>query len=109
MTEKIELLNSLVHPVTIKDAAEWIQQQSTPYVIKEAALLFESGSNKNLDYVIGVSAPTELRIQRAMHRDNISADEVKARINKQMDEDQKLRLCDYVIVNDEQKCLFRRF
>ena len=56
--EKIALLNSLVHPATIKDAAEWIQMQNAPYVIKEAALIFESGSNKNLDYVIGVKSPT---------------------------------------------------
>jgi dephospho-CoA kinase len=102
---KIELLNSLVHPATLKDAAEWMQMQKAPYVIKEAALIFESGSNKNLDYVTGVRCPLALRIQRAMIRDNISADEVRARIDKQMDEDLKLRLCDYVIVNDEQEML----
>ena len=103
--EKIELLNSLVHPATIRDASEWIQLQKAPYVIKEAALLFESGSNKNLDFVIGVRSPLSLRMQRAMNRDNISADEVKARAGKQMDEESKLRLCDYVIVNDEQEML----
>lgn len=103
--KKIELLNSLVHPATIKDAVEWIQIQKAPYVIKEAALIFESGSNKNLDYVIGVRSPLVLRIQRAMDRDNISADEVKARMDKQMNEDLKLQLCDYVIVNDEQQML----
>lgn len=103
--KKIELLNSLVHPATIKDVAEWIQMQKASYVIKEAALIFESGSNKNLDYVIGVRSPLALRIQRAMARDTISAGEVKARINKQMDEELKLRLCDYVIVNDEQEML----
>ena len=101
--KKIELLNSLVHPATIKDAAEWMHMQKAPYIIKEAALIFESGSNKYLDYVIGVKSPAALRIQRAMSRDNISADEVKTRIDKQMDEDLKLRLCDYVIVNDEQE------
>ena len=103
--KKIELLNSLVHPATIKDAAEWIKIQKAPYVIKEAALIFESGSNKDLDYVIGVRSPLALRIQRAMDRDNISADNVKARMDKQMDEELKLRLCDYVIVNDEQEML----
>ena len=55
--KKIELLNSLVHPATIKDAAEWMQKQKAPYIIKEAALIFESGSDKNLDYVIGVKSP----------------------------------------------------
>jgi dephospho-CoA kinase len=103
--KKIELLNSLVHPAAIKDAAEWIKKQKAPYIIKEAALIFESGSNKNLDYVIGVRSPLALRIQRAMDRNKISADEVKARMDKQMDEGLKLQLCDYVIVNDEQEML----
>ena len=103
--KKIELLNSLVHPATIEDAAEWIKIQNAPYVIKEAALIFESRSNQELDYVIGVRSPLALRIQRAMDRDNISADKVKARMDKQMDEELKLQLCDYVIVNDEQGML----
>jgi dephospho-CoA kinase len=102
---KIGILNSLVHPATIKDAAEWIQMQKAPYIVKEAALIFESGSNKNLDYVIGVKSPLAFRIQRTMDRDNIAADEVKARISKQMDEELKLQLCDYVIVNDEHQML----
>lgn len=101
--EKLQFLNSLVHPATIKDALVWFQKQKAPYVIKEAALIFESGSNKDLDYVIGVQSPVELRIKRAMIRDNISEEQVKARMNKQMNEEEKLRLCNYVIVNDEQQ------
>ena len=104
-SQQISLLNSLVHPATIKDALEWMQIQTAPYVIKEAALIFESGSNKDLDYVIGVKAPVNLRIKRAMARDNISAEQVQARMNKQLDEEAKLYLCDYVIVNDEQQML----
>ena len=103
--KKLELLNSLVHPATLKDAEAWMQNQKAPYVIKEAALIFESGSDKNLDYVIGVRSPLVLRIQRTIDRDNISADEVRARMAKQMDEELKLRLCHYVIVNDEQEML----
>ncbi len=99
--EKIALLNSLVHPVTIRDAAEWIEMQKAPYVIKEAALIFESGSDKYLDYVIGVDAPQALRIQRTMDRDGISAQEVKARMSKQVDESEKIQLCNFVIVNNE--------
>ncbi|MEP7253152.1 MAG: dephospho-CoA kinase [Ginsengibacter sp.] len=101
--EKMKLLNSLVHPVTIKDAANWMQMQAAPYVLKEAALIFESGSNEYLDYVIGVKAPKDLRVQRAIDRDGITAKEVEARMSKQMDEDEKLRLCDFVIINDEQQ------
>ncbi len=101
--EKLELLNSLVHPVTLQDAEEWMIKQTAPYTIKEAALIFESGAQEQLDYVIGVYAPTPLRIQRTMQRDNISREEVMARMNKQIDETIKMRLCDFVITNDEQQ------
>jgi dephospho-CoA kinase len=104
-SEKLNLLNSLVHPATIKDAAEWMAKQSSRYSIKEAALIFESGSEKNLDYVIGVKAPLSLRLQRTIDRDHITIEQVKARMNHQMDEEQKMRLCNYVIVNDEQELL----
>ena len=101
--KKLELLNSLVHPPTIRDAAEWMQKQTTPYIIKEAALLFESGSVAGLDYVIGVKAPLHIRIKRVMGRDNVSREQVLARINRQMDEEIKMRLCDFIINNDEQE------
>src|SRR5882672_1356407 len=68
--KKLALLNSLVHPVTIRDGNEWMPQQTTPYAIKEAALIFESGSQHDLDYVIGVYAPEPLRISRTVKRDN---------------------------------------
>jgi len=102
---KLLLLNSFVHPATLKDAELWMQKQTTPYAIKEAALIFESGAQEHLDHVIGVYAPAPLRIQRAMHRDNISRDEVLARMNKQIDETIKMRLCDFIIKNDEQELL----
>jgi dephospho-CoA kinase len=100
---KLELLNQLVHPPTIRDAEEWMLRQKAPYVIKEAALLFESGSVSGLDYIIGVYAPTHLRIKRTMDRDGVSRDEVLARMNRQIDEDIKMRLCDFVITNNEQE------
>ena len=102
---KLSLLNSFVHPATIKDAAEWMEKQKAPYLIKEAALIFESGSQKYLDFVIGVKAPVALRLQRTMERDHVSAEQVKSRMNMQMDEEIKMRLCDYVIENDEQQLL----
>ncbi|MBL7710032.1 MAG: dephospho-CoA kinase [Chitinophagaceae bacterium] len=103
--EKLELLNALTHPATIRHANDWMQQQTTPYVIKEAALIFESGSAENLDYVIGVSAPKPLRIQRVMERDHISAEEVQKRMSRQLSEDMKMKLCDFVLVNNEQELL----
>ncbi|MBL0146646.1 MAG: dephospho-CoA kinase [Chitinophagaceae bacterium] len=103
--EQLQLLNSLVHPATIKDAQNWMLKQTTPYSIKEAALIFESGSEKNLDYVIGVHAPATLRIQRVMQRDGITKEEVLQRIGKQMNEEDKMELCNFVIENDEQHLL----
>jgi dephospho-CoA kinase len=103
--KKIELLNSIVHPATILDAEEWVKKQNAPYTIKEAALIFESGSNKFLDFVIGVSSPLTLRIERTIQRGNITEAQVKARIKLQMDEEEKMRLCNYVIFNDEQEML----
>ena len=101
--EKLALLNRLVHPPTIKDAADWMQRQQTPYVIKEAALLFESGSVSDLDFVIGVRAPQALRLHRAMHRDGLTREEVLSRMERQMDEGIKMKLCDYIIENNEQQ------
>jgi dephospho-CoA kinase len=100
---KLDLLNSLVHPLTIKDAEEWMQQQTTPYIIKEAALLFEAGSASVLDYIIGVSTPQPLRIKRVIERDGVGREEVLSRMQRQMDEESKMLLCDFVIKNDEQE------
>ncbi|MEO6818405.1 MAG: dephospho-CoA kinase [Ginsengibacter sp.] len=98
---KLSMLNSLVHPATIKDAEDWMSAQESPYILKEAALIFESGSQKNLDLVIGVQAPIAMRIHRSMLRDSITAAQVKIRMDKQLDDVLKMSLCDYVIINDE--------
>ncbi len=103
--EKLELLNSLVHPATIADAKEWFSKQQSPYVVKEAALLFESGTTEGLDYIIGVTAPAALRIKRVMDRDGVTADEVKRRMANQVDEALKMKLCDFVVHNNEQELL----
>lgn len=102
---KLRQLNALVHPVTINSAYEWMKEQTAPYSIKEAALIFESGSELDLDYVIGVSAPEKTRISRTMARDSITEEEVRRRMERQIPEDEKMRLCDYVIFNDEQQLL----
>jgi dephospho-CoA kinase len=101
--KKLDLLNELVHPPTIRDAEQWMNKQKAPYVIKEAALLFESGSAMGLDYVIGVQAPSHYRIKRAMERDGLKREEVLSRINRQIDEGIKMFLCDFVIKNNEQE------
>lgn len=101
--EKLELLNSLTHPVTIRDAEAWMKKQTTPYAIKEAALLFESGAAGHLDAIIGVYAPQQLRVKRVMERDGATTDEVMKRISRQMDEEMKMKLCDHVVRNNEQE------
>jgi len=102
---KLERLNALVHPITIADSQQWMQRQTTPYAIKEAALIFESGTQRYLDYVIGVSAPTSLRILRTTRRDKSAKEKVESVINRQLDESIKMKLCDFVITNDEQQAV----
>lgn len=103
--EQLDLLNSLVHPVTLADARHWIDRQDKPFVLFEAALLFESGAQEFLDLIIGVSAPWNLRLQRTMHRDQMTREQVMARMNRQINEEIKIRLCDVVLHNDEQQAL----
>jgi dephospho-CoA kinase len=98
--DKLAALNALVHPTAINAGEAWMARQQAPYVIKEAAIFFESGSNKPMDLMIGVSAPEELRIQRAVKR-GLGREEVQARISRQMNEDEKMRRCDYVVLNDD--------
>jgi len=82
---------------------DWAAKQTAPYVIKEAALLFEAGSSLGLDLIVGVAAPNALRIKRVMHRESITREEVLARMDKQIDERIKMMLCDFVVINDEQQ------
>ncbi len=100
---QLNKLNAIVHPATIRHAEQWMNEQTAPYAIKEAALIFESGSQDQLDYVIGVYAPEHIRIHRAMKRDSVDREAIKARMAKQIDESMKMRLCDTVIYNDEQQ------
>ena len=76
------------------------ENQKTPYAIKEAALIFEAGIEKYLDYVIGVTAPEPLRIQRVVERDRVTTEKVLDRMRHQMDEKEKIIRCDFVIQND---------
>ena len=101
--EKLDLLNSLTHPLTIADANAWFEKQKAPYAIKEAALLFESGAAEGIDYIIGVDAPRAIRIKRIMQRDQLSAIEIEKRLAKQLQDEIKMKLCDFVIKNDERQ------
>lgn len=103
--KKLELMNSLVHPATIRDSENWMQRQTTPYAIKEAAIIFESGTQDQYDYIIGVTAPVSLRLLRAMKRDGSTREQVLARMEKQIQDVIKMRLCDFVVYNDEQQAI----
>lgn len=94
-------LNALVHPAVFRDFDSWCEQQNSPYILKEAALLFESGSFRDLDYVITVSAPRDLRITRCMTRDSTTRAQVLARMDKQWTEKQRNDAADFIIKNDE--------
>ena len=98
---QLEILNAIVHPITIQAALDWAATQTAPYVIKEAALFFEAGSATGVQKIIGVSAPKSLRIHRVMKREDCTKEEVEKRMTHQIDESLKMKLCDWVIVNDD--------
>ncbi|MHB8207888.1 dephospho-CoA kinase [Mucilaginibacter sp.] len=98
---ELKKLNAIVHPAVFRAFNSWVPQfKSAPYVLKEAALLFESSSYKMCDKSIMVTAPLELRIERVMLRDGFSRDEILNREARQFSEEKKLQLADYTIKND---------
>jgi dephospho-CoA kinase len=104
--EMLDKINRMVHPVVREDFFKWSEAwENVPYVIEEAAILFESGAVSEMDATVLIYAPEQLRIERVMARDGLSRSEVVRRINMQMDEEEKKRLADRVILNDEKKLL----
>lgn len=100
-SKKLAALNGIVHPAVALDSEQWQRKHaSASYTLKEAALLFESGSYRQLDLIITVDAPESLRIQRVIERDQTTAEAVKARIDKQMPAGEKRERADFVIEND---------
>jgi dephospho-CoA kinase len=104
---KLETLNALVHPRVAIDYQDWLDQhKDSCYVLKEAALLYETGSYKKLDKIIVVTAPEEVRIERVLKRDtHRSKEQLLEIIKKQWSDAEKIKLADYVLTNDEQKLL----
>lgn len=99
-----EKLEKLIHPKVLQDGEEWFEtlkiKKKYPYAIKEAALLFETGSAKYLDKIIVVDAPIRIRIQRMLIRGDSTLDEINSRIKNQWPNEEKARLADFVIKND---------
>ena len=102
-TKKLQELNNLVHPFVQKYFEAWCKNQQSKFVIKEAAILFESEAHKGLDGVICVSAPFQKRIERVMKRDNCTKEDVIKRIENQMPQEKKEKLSDFVILNNDKR------
>jgi dephospho-CoA kinase len=99
---QLHLLNQIIHPRVEADFRKWCtMQKNAPYIIHEAAILFESGFDKMMDANILVTAPIEMCIARVMHRDKISEEDVKARLSKQWEQETKAGLADFIIHNNE--------
>lgn len=108
-TEKLSGLNAIVHPAVFQDGERWQDKYAdVPYTLKEAALLFESGSFKSLDKVIMVYAPAEIRIERVIKRDGSLRQQIEARMNQQLPDEEKMRLSDFVIFNDGSQSLVKQ-
>ncbi|MFT5168378.1 MAG: dephospho-CoA kinase [Saprospiraceae bacterium] len=103
---KLETINNIVHPAVQLDSEIWNSEHGTvPFTLKEAALFFENGSYVKMDKMITVTAPESLRIQRVIARDHTDEASVKARIDKQLPESEKVKLSDFVINNDGSQSL----
>ena len=96
---KLESLNAIVHPRVKKDFQSFVNQYDTSYVIKEAAILFETDGAKDCDAIILVTAPEKLRVERLMKREKTNVEDIKSRINHQWSDEKKIPLADYVINN----------
>jgi dephospho-CoA kinase len=105
--QKVTLLNSLVHPRVAEDYADWVQAHvQYPYLLKEAALLYEAGSYQFLDKIITIFAPVDIRIERIRKRDpQRTLTEIQAIIDKQLPEEEKLQRADFILYNDESRLL----
>ena len=102
---KLKTVNSIVHPAVKKHFTNWVQIQKSPYIIKETAILFESGIFKDVDKIITVTAPLELRINRLVIRDNSVKKNILERINNQLNDDYKIKNSDAVIYNDNKQLI----
>ncbi len=98
-------INRLVHPVVFESFNLWVESVSSEYVIMDAAILFESRATELVDKIISVVAPVEERIERVVSRSKLTRDQVLERINNQIDDEEKIRLSDYVIYNSEHEMI----
>lgn len=103
--EKLKRVNSLVHPAVFERFRNWAENQTSPYVILEAAILFESGGAGHVDRIATVTAPLEERISRLTAGNKLTREQVAERIRHQMDDEERISLSDYVINNSENEMI----
>lgn len=99
--EKLEELNGIIHPAVAQDFERWIKEQKAPYVVYEAAILFEKGGYKKCDFNLLVTAPYSEKIKRLQKRDDSTLEEIEARMNNQWTDEKKAALADFIIENKE--------
>jgi len=104
----LQKVNALIHPAVGRDFEQWVKKQRAAYVIKEAAILFESGTYKQCNLIVVVTAPKKLRIQRVMERNQMKREEVLARMDRQWPEEKKAEMADYVIDNGGNRSLIKQ-
>jgi len=98
--EQLKALNAIVHPAIRQDFKDWlIQYQKAPIIVYESAILFESGRYADFDYILTITAPLEIRIERVLKRESISRDQVLSRINSQLTDDERVSKSDFVVEN----------
>jgi len=98
-------INNIIHPAVMADFKEYCEEQNSPLVFMESAILFETNLNAFVDKTILVTAPIDLRIKRLRQRDNLSEAEIRSRIDSQMSDEEKIKLADYIIINDERQAV----
>ncbi len=103
--DKLNTVNSIVHPAVKKHFTNWVNKQQSQYIIKETAILFESGIYKDVKKIITVTAPLKLRIERIKKRDNLTEDKIIQRINNQTNDNFKIKNSNFIIINDEKELI----
>lgn len=103
--EKLEKLNSIVHPKVLEMFLLWKKNYQAPYVILESAILFEIGWDKYFDETICISTPKDIAIERALKRDNVSRQEIEIRMDSQFSNEDKCKRADYIIFHDNETML----
>lgn len=101
-------VNAIVHPAVALHFVEWLQHAESKYIIKESAIMFEAKANEGLDYIISITAPVSLRMQRTLQRSGMTNEKFEAIVKNQIDDEERNSQADFILVNDEQQPLLEK-